>query len=127
MPAATLAGMQDLLELLFELITLKSRKRGPLVVVAVKEGSAIRLTLENRGKRTIAFAAVQAHDVGGTRHFPQSALAARTPIASGTKLALRLSTAELRSQGALSLAVLDTTGTAWPVEGFDAGMLESDA
>jgi hypothetical protein len=116
--------MLDLLiEFVFELFTLKGFKRGPLVVSVDVRDPDVHLTLENTGRRKIAFAAVRCQDRDGKQHFPGADLAAGTVLHKGQPLPLRLAVEELRSLKAQRLQILDTTGHAWPVEGFDGSAL----
>ena len=115
-------GMFDsLLDLVFDVCTLYTRKRGPLVTNAMVQGDHLRLTLENQGKRELAFAAVEGRDARNARQFPMADLAARAVLAPGEPRLVRLDLAELRRLDVRRLAVLDTTGHAWPVTGFEAG------
>mgnify|MGYP001829094786 CR=1 FL=1 len=115
--------MQEFLEFLLDLIYLKSRKRGPLVFMIDIHDQHVHLTLENKGKRKIAFAAARCQDGNGKQHFPSVDLAAGTVLHPGRPETLRIAASELRSLGCQRLAVLDTTGHAWAVEGFDGTAL----
>lgn len=111
--------MQEFLEFLLDLLTLKSRKRGPLAVRAEVRGEHVVLALENQGKRKLEFAAVQARDANGKRCFPKTDLPARAALRPGEPQALRIAASELAAQGCRQLEVLDTTGAAWAVDGFE--------
>jgi hypothetical protein len=107
--------MQEFLEFLLDLITLKSMKRGPLAVAIELKGQDLRLTLTNQGRRPLTYAAVRAGDSRGKQHFPKADLATPTVLHPGRPESLRLSATELRSLDCQRLEILDTTGHAWPV------------
>jgi len=115
--------MQDFFEFLFDLLTLKSRKHGPLAVRAEVHGDQVQLTLQNQGKRKMEFAAVQGRAGNGTRCFPLTDLAVRTALRRAEAQTLRLDAAELRALDCHGLEVLDTKGKAWPVTNFDSTRL----
>ena len=119
--------MEDLIELVFDLLTFRSRKRGPLGVLVDADEQRVRLTLENEGKRKLAFAAVQCHDSGGKKHFPEVELAVRTALRREQPETLTIPTSELRSIDCQRIVILDTTGTAWPVDDFDPTVLGASA
>lgn len=109
--------MEDLLQFLFDLLSVKRRKRGPLAARVDFHGPQGRLTLENKGKRKLAFAAVRCHDGHGEQHFPQVDLAPGTVLRPGRPQTVTIASSH---RDCRRLVILDTTGHAWPVEGVDA-------
>jgi len=109
--------VEDLLHALFDLLSLGRLKRGPLLVRAQPHGTQLELTLENQGRRKLQFAALQAHDEEGRRHFPETSLPSLTTIPPGETLEATLPIEVLRAMRCQRLEVLDSSGKAWEVEG----------
>lgn len=109
--------MEDLLHALLDLLSLGRLKRGPLLVRAQAHGAHLELTLENQGRRKLQFAALQAHDKEGRRHFPETSLPSLTTIPPGETLKATLPIEVLRAMRCQQLKVLDCSGNAWEVEG----------
>jgi len=106
--------MSDLLDLLFDLFIGRFLKRGPLAVRGEIDGELLRLVLENRGKRAVAFAALEARGDSGT-HYPEVNLAVRTKIEPGRPVTLELVPADYQGR---TLTVIDTSGKRWPAGSY---------
>ena len=115
--------LESAIDFLFDLLSLKSRKRGPLKIHAELQGASVQLTVQNQGKRELKFAAVQGHDSRQKRFFPQADLEVQSGFAANQTVMINLAVEELRAMDCQSLAVMDTSGHAWPVEGFDPATL----
>jgi hypothetical protein len=118
---------------LFRMLGLQSGK-GPLVIHTTTHGEKLILTLENQGTDRLKLAAVEGRDGNQKRHFPRPYLdeesfrsaSAKNVAQQFSKIALGpgesrtfiLDLAQLTNMDCRTLAVLDTNGHAWPVEGF---------
>jgi len=86
--------------------------------------SALLLVVHNEGKRALRYAAVQAKDDQGKRSFPQADLEVNADFPAGETLSIRVGVDELKAMGCRSLAVMDTSGHAWPVADIPSAILE---
>jgi hypothetical protein len=107
---------------------------GPLIIRAAAYEERLKLTLENRGKDNMKLAAVEGRDRHGQRLFPKpyldekgfrsgpaTSLAqqfSRIVLGPSESRIVVLDLADLRAMDCRSLAVLDTSGRAWPVTEF---------
>lgn len=111
--------MSEILDLVFGWFTSKLLgKRGPLEVRAQRGEDVLTLTLENLGRRTLRYAAIRARDASGKVHFPTASLTIRTVLPKGEVQYATIDMDELDALHCSDLEVLDTSGAAWPVHGF---------
>ncbi|WP_419186470.1 hypothetical protein [Rohdeia mirabilis] len=107
--------MSDLLQIALEwLASGLFGRRGPLEVTAERRAGVVVLTLVNRGRRSLAFAAVRATDGSGSVFFPAVDLLVRSPLEPGRAQVVSGTSAEPRLVDGTPLCVLDTSGKAWP-------------
>jgi hypothetical protein len=117
-----------------------SSGEGPLAVHATHHGGRLVLTIRSEGAHPMGLAAVEGRSESGKRIFPSPSLDEgdpRTPEAPGAaqrafskvrlgpgeSMTVYLDPDELAETNCRSLAILDATGRAWPVEGFDGASL----
>lgn len=96
---------------------------GPLEGVASIEGEHLRISLVNRGRRTMKFAAIEGRDANGKRCYPVTSLAVRAVLPVEQTAVASIALDELRAMDCQQLVMLDTQGTSWPISGFDSATL----
>ena len=114
---------------------------GPLVVSAAANRARVVLTVQNRGKHKIRLAAVEGREASQRRVFPTPSFDEReTDTATAKAQHLKqlsrvvlgpdesktiiLDRDELVDINCRTLAILDSDGRSWPVDGFDATELD---
>ncbi|MBV12036.1 hypothetical protein [Rubinisphaera sp.] len=113
---------------------------GPLVVVAERNGDELTLKMQNQGQAKLKLAAVEGRDLNNQRHFPKPRFAEdehnglptfEEAITSFSRIVLnpqesevvKLKRTDLLALGCTSLAIIDSNGKSWPVQGFHADEL----
>ena len=114
--------------------------RGPLVVVAERDGDELALNIQNQGHATLKLAAVEGRDRNKQRHFPKPLFAEdnqndlpteRQALTRFSEIVLnpeesqvvKLMVTDLLDLGCSSLAIIDSNGKSWPVQRFNADEL----
>ncbi|TWT61570.1 hypothetical protein Pan54_23060 [Rubinisphaera italica] len=117
-----------------------SSGRGPLVVVAERNGDELTLKMQNQGQEKLKLVAVEGRDGNNQRHFPKPRLAEddqngipteKQALTSFSKIVLNpqesqvvnLKLSDLLALGCSSLAIIDSNGKVWPVQRFNANEL----
>jgi len=127
-------AFEKLVDWLFRVLGLRSGT-GPLAIKVTTESDRIVLALENQGKHKIMLTCVEGCDGNMKRIFPMPYLNGddindpsieemarkkffKISISQGQFISLILNKSELVSLDCQTLAILDTEGKTWPVDGF---------
>ena len=117
-----------------------SSGRGPLVVVAERNGDELTLKMQNQGQAQLKLAAVEGRDRNEQRHFPKPRFAEddqngipteEQALTRFSKIVLNpqesqvvnLKLTDLLAVACSSLAIIDSNGKSWPVQRFNADEL----
>lgn len=117
-----------------------SSGRGPLVVVAERNGDELTLKMKNGGQANLWLVAVEGRDRNQQRLLPKPLFAAdehngtptdeeafkrfsRIILKPQESQVVNLKLTDLSALGCFSLAIIDWNGTSWPVKGFNADEL----
>jgi hypothetical protein len=136
-------GGERLFDRLLRLLGLESGE-GPLEVRAAVDGARVVLTVQNRGKHKIRLAGIEGRDASQRRVFPTPMLdereidaataqaqlfkqLARVVLGPDESRRIMLDRDELVDLNCRALAILDSDGRSWPVDGFDATELDGSA
>ena len=110
---------------------------GPLDVVAERNGDELTLKIQNNGKAKLGLAFVEWRDRNEQRHFPrplfseddqQDVPTEEQALKRFSKIVLKpresqvvkLILTDLSGLGCSSIAIIDSKGKSWPIQGFTA-------
>ncbi|MDF1798707.1 MAG: hypothetical protein P1V81_05990 [Planctomycetota bacterium] len=105
--------MLELLDLIFDVLFGRFFRRGPLEVRGELVGERLHLQLENRGKRAVVFAALEAR--GGDVRYPETGIAVRTKLEPAETRTVELEPADYQGR---TLTVIDASGKRWPAGSY---------